>query len=168
MIIREIFRRAKQRLLPQQWLYLPNEGNWTLDTEGIFLDWENEEKDDAEVPLIAKEKNLRETLDQQTIENIVDWADRLAGNENDLARLEVFRYYFRFDAFPDKLGAPDPPPADEILRRLDLKFYDSLGPEQPGTKCRKEGCSRGAKKFSVFCKIHHFEQVKKRPCPFNH
>jgi hypothetical protein len=134
----------------------------------VFLDWEREEKDAEEIPLVAKQKNLHETLDAGTIEQIVDWADRLAGRADDSARLDVFRYYFEFDAFPEKLGAPPPPPADEITRRLDREFYDSLGVERTSTKCRHEGCDRGTTKFSVFCRIHHFEKVKKKPCPFRH
>jgi hypothetical protein len=168
MTLREIFRHAKSRILPKEWLYLPADAEWTLDTNGLFLDWECEEKDKDDIPLVAKRNNLRETLDDGTIEQIVDWADRLAGKEDDPARLDVFRYYFRFDAFPDRLGAPDPPPAHEIMRRLDLEFYDSLGSEHAGTKCRHEGCSRSTTKFSVFCRVHQFEQVKKKTCPFQH
>ena len=166
MTLREVFQHAKRRTLPKEWLYLPANTEWTLDTDGVFLDWESEAKDEDEIPLVAKRKNLRESLDDGTIEQVVDWADRLAGREDDSARLDVFRYYFRFDAFPDKLGAPDPPPADEIMRRLDRKFYDSLGTERPDAKCRHEGCSRGTTKFSIFCRVHQFEQVKKKPCPF--
>jgi len=168
LTLREVFQQAKRQILPKGWLYLPIGAEWTLDTDGALLNWKNEEEDADEIPLVAKRKKLRETLDDGTIEQIVDWADRLAGGENDSARLKVFRYYFRFDAFPDKLDAPDPPPANEIMRSLDLKFYDSLGNEQPNTKCRHEGCSRGTTKFSVFCRIHQFEQVKKKPCPFQH
>lgn len=168
MTLREIFHHAKRRTLPQECLYLPADTEWTLDTDGTFLNWESEEKDEDEIPLAAKRNNLREALDDGTIEQVVDWADRLAGRDDDAVRLEVFRYYFRFDAFPDKLGAPDPPPADEIMRRLDREFYDRLGAERADTKCRHEGCSRGTTKFSVFCRVHQFEQVKKKPCPFQH
>ncbi len=50
MTLREIFQRGKRRELPEQWLYLPAETQWTLDTEGTFFDWKNEEKDKDEVP----------------------------------------------------------------------------------------------------------------------
>lgn len=168
MILREIFQHAKRRTLAKGWLYLPADTEWTLDTDGTFLDWVSTEKDADEIPSAANRNNLREALDDGTIEQVVDWADRLAGREDDAARLDVFRYYFRFDTFPGELGSPDPPPADEITRRLDLKFYDSLGAERVDTKCRHEGCSRGTTKFSVFCRVHQFEQVKKKPCPFHH
>jgi hypothetical protein len=166
MTLREVFHHAKSRTLPKQWLYLPADTEWTLETDGVFLDGENEEKDVDGVPQVVKRLNLREGLDDATIEDVVDWADRLAGAENDFARLEVFRYYHKHDAFPDRLGAPDPPPADEVIRRLDREFYDSLGAEREDTTCRREGCGRGTTQFSVFCRTHQFEQVKKKPCPF--
>ncbi|MGD0814975.1 MAG: hypothetical protein ABSA83_15325 [Verrucomicrobiota bacterium] len=168
MKLREVFQHAKRRTLPKKWLYLPAEADWTLDTDGILLDWEKEEKDADEVPFVAKKRNLREALDGETIEDVIGWADRLAGREDNSARLEVFKYYLRFDAFPDRLGAPDPPPAAENLLRIDRQFYDSLGPESAGAKCRHEGCNRGTTKFSVFCRVHQFERVKKKPCPFHH
>jgi len=161
MILRQVFKRAKCHEIPGTWLCLPSGSPWTLDTEGVFIDSESE-------LARSEERGLVSTLDGDTIEQIVEWADRLAGTEDNSARLEVFRYYYRFDAFPDKLGAPDPPPAEEIRRRLDLQFYDSLGPETPGTRCKKEACSRGTAKFSVFCRSHHFESVEKKPCPFQH
>src|SRR4051812_48701357 len=113
MILREIFHLAKARKLPKQWLYLPADEEWTLNTEGTFVDPDSEANGSDGVPLVAKRQNLREGLDDDTIEQVVDWADRLAGVEDDLARLDVFKYYHKFDAFPDKLGAPDPPPFEE-------------------------------------------------------
>jgi len=162
MTLREVFKRAKIRDIPGAWLCLPAASPWTLDTEGVFIDCE------SELPQSADGLTLEETLDEGTIEQIVDWADRLAGTEDDSARLDVFCYYYRFDAFPDKLGAADPPPADEIIRRLDREYYDILGPENIDIKCRHKGCGRGTTKFSVFCRVHQFEQVKKKPCPFQH
>jgi hypothetical protein len=161
MTLREVFERAKRRDLPGVWLCLPS-SPWTLETDGVFVDCE------GPLPRSSNGEELEETLDDKTIEEVVDWADRLADNENDSARLEVFHYYHRFDAFPKKLGDPEPPPADQILHQIDLQFYDSLGPEAPQTKCRKDGCSRGTVKFSVFCRSHHFESVKRKPCPFQH
>jgi len=168
MTLREVFQHAKRRTLPKNWLYLPADAEWTLDTDGLFLDWENEEKDADEVPVVAMQRNLRETLDDGTIEQVVVWADRLAGREDESARLDVFRYYFRFDAFPDKLSAQDPPPAGEITLQLDRKFYDSLGIERTDSRCRHDECTRGTIEFSVFCRVHHFEQITKKPCPFQH
>ena len=133
-----------------------------METEGEFADCE------SPLPRSSHGEELVETLDGRTIEHIVDWADQLSGEENDSARLEVFCYYCRFDSVPKALGDPEPPPAEEIIRKLDLGFYNNLGPEAPGTKCRKEECNRGTIQFSVFCRSHHFENVKRRRCPFQH
>src|SRR5262245_28621011 len=101
MTLREVFHRAKSRTLPDQWLYLPSDAEWTLDSDATFLDWELEEKDPKEVRLVAKKRNLQATLNQHMIENVVVWADRLSGGEDDEARLEVFLYYHKFDGVPD-------------------------------------------------------------------
>lgn len=166
MTLREVFHQAKRGGLPEAYLYLPAGVEWTLETEGTLLEPGEEEEDADGLPLVAKRRNLCEALDTETIQQAVDWADQLAGREDDAARLEIFRYYFRFDSFPDRLGAPDPPPLDEIQRKRDREFYEALGPERADTKCRHEGCERGATRFSVFCRVHQFEQVRKRPCPF--
>jgi hypothetical protein len=56
---------------------------------------------------------------------------------------------------------------DKRQRAADRKFYDGLGPERPEEPCRAEGCRRGAIHYSVFCRSHHFEEMYKRPCPFD-
>lgn len=161
MTLREVFRRAKRKDLPGPWLCLPLPWtSWTLETEGVFADCE------SPLPRSPNGEDLEETLDDKTIEQLVDWADRLAGNESDAARLEVFIYYYRFDAAPKRLGQEDPPPAEQIVHELDLQFYNSLGAESSERKCKKEGCPRGTLRFSVFCRRHHFESLKKKPCPF--
>jgi hypothetical protein len=38
---------------------------------------------------------------------------------------------------------------------------------QPGIGYRRDGCARGAVPFSVLCRPHHFESIKKRPSPFH-
>jgi hypothetical protein len=58
--------------------------------------------------------------------------------------------------------------AERITLSLDRQFYDSLGPERPNTICRHEGCARGMIQFSVFCRPHHFESLRKTKCPFSH
>ena len=46
------------------------------------------------------------------------------------------------------------------------RFYDALGPEIAEASCRHAGCPRGTLRNSVFCRIHHFEMIYHRPCPF--
>lgn len=49
---------------------------------------------------------------------------------------------------------------------MDREFYDSLGEKQPGTRCRREGCEKGVVRFSACCRVHHFENLKGKVCPF--
>lgn len=166
MKLKEVFKLASNGKIPNEFLYLPADEKWSLDTVGTFIEWTDEDLDSGDdLPLEAKKENLQEALDGQTIQSIVEWADRLSG-KNDDARLEVFFYYYDYDAFPEKLGGPPPPPADEILTQLDQEFYDQLGEERVDKPCKTEGCSRGSVQYSVFCRIHHFESIKKKPCPF--
>lgn len=59
---------------------------------------------------------------------------------------------------------------DEELRvwqlREDRAFFEVLGDERPEVPCRQAGCERGAVRQSVLCRVHHFESVKGRTCPF--
>lgn len=55
----------------------------------------------------------------------------------------------------------------EWQRSIDREFYDVLGAERSDVRCHEPGCKRGAISLSVLCRPHHFEMVKKRPCPFD-
>jgi len=93
-----------------------------------------------------------------------------------LPRFAVGTAFASFDRgeYPEGLAAElmmsavDPPPVEDKQRRLDRKFYDSLGPEDSSRPCRREGCQRGAILNSVVCKRHHFEMIERRDCPFDH
>ncbi|MFC0019543.1 hypothetical protein ACFFQ7_17600 [Roseibacillus persicicus] len=56
----------------------------------------------------------------------------------------------------------------EFTLKMNRDFYDSLGPEDDAKCCRDSDCSRGTVKFSVFCRTHHFESLRKESCPFDH
>jgi len=163
-----ITRVRANRIDDEDWLYISGPAaELSLKTDGDlgcpeFRDGSNEEIE----PKGFAERGLRSTIDIDTLKHCIEWADRLSGSKNDHAALDIIRYYIRFDAWPETLNAPDPPPIDEILRRLDREFSDKLGPENPTQKCRREGCERGVVKFSVLCRRHHFENMRKRPYPF--
>lgn len=73
-------------------------------------------------------------------------------------------------------GAYPPTPAEEVERRAkdraqqqlaeDREFFDSLGAERADVRCRHDRCARGAVAQSIFCRVHHFEHIRRRPCPF--
>ncbi len=48
----------------------------------------------------------------------------------------------------------------------DRAFFDGLGDERSEPPCAAPGCGHGAISLSVFCRIHHFEMVKHKACPF--
>ena len=55
----------------------------------------------------------------------------------------------------------------EITLKMHRDFYETLGPEDTKNPCRHPGCTRGSVKYSVLCRPHHFESIRKTPCPFN-
>lgn len=75
-----------------------------------------------------------------------------------------------------KTGTRPPPTREEADRRdrdraawqlqQDREFFDSLGEESCDRECKREGCTRGPVRFSSLCRIHHFEMIQNRPCPF--
>lgn len=74
--------------------------------------------------------------------------------------------YGRPPADPVKLAAIAAKVA-ESQRQQDREFYSILGEENPNERCRTEGCSRGRISVSWLCKIHHFESIKGRKCPYS-
>jgi hypothetical protein len=160
---------AGARELPQGWLYLPNVGSPCASTPSFFLRSEEMPEDLDDVPASAVAAGFpREGLDTHSIENTFKAAQQFDRDPSDALLVESFVYYWRFDAYLPKPNAPDPPPPDVSRLIQERKFYDSLGPERLNTKCRAPDCSRGTVKFSVHCRVHHFEQIWNRACPFRH
>ena len=152
------------------WLFLPKSRDWTARTSGLVL--ETDDIDPAELdpngePKIVVESGLVEALDIDTINGIVEVARRLQNPPSIEVLLEAFIYYFKHDAYLPRINAPAPPPWEEVLLKMDREFYGILGEERSNTKCKRPGCTRGAITLSVFCRKHHFENVKGRPCPFD-
>ena len=160
-----ILRRALDGQLSGGWVYLPETTKWQPNTECLFLGDGETDCDDEEL----KEKTEGfpvEGLDSGTIESVARGVLPFDRSPSDDLLLEAFVYYHRFDAFLPAPGAPDPPPWTETKRRLDKEFYDALGDERSDVRCKESGCERGAIRFSTLCRRHHFENVKREPCPF--
>jgi len=151
------------------WLYISGDAeDLMLDTEADLGCPEFDEDADEEIhPPGFDARGLWCTIDKQTVDACLQWADRLAGHADDRAAAAVIRYYIRFDAWPEALDSPDPPPAIEIKGRIDRAFCDALGEEDVTRQCRHEGCYRGAVRLSVLCRRHHFEDICGRPYPFD-
>ena len=61
---------------------------------------------------------------------------------------------------------PPPPLSEEEHRKLeDDNFWDSLGEEIGPEMCKHEECARKRIQYSVMCRQHHFEMVKRRAVP---
>lgn len=77
---------------------------------------------------------------------------------------------------PWQAGSRPSVPPEEAERRQcataqwqldeDRRFYDSLGPEEGSSACRRDGCTRRSISNSVLCRVHHFQSIRGRPCPF--
>jgi hypothetical protein len=161
--MRFALRAAAAGKLEQGWLYLPSSKNPTLDTPCLLVAAGPD--DDSEA--IALECGFSQGgLDSATIEDTAKCACLFRNPPTDELLLESFVYYWRFDAWLSFPGAPDPPPWEETRKRLDREFFEALGEERRGEPCRSEGCARGAIHQSVFCRVHHYEMIKKEPCPF--
>jgi len=150
------------------WLFITGDAvtlGPTSEVEFGSIDFD-EDSDREILPDGFEQRGLYSTIDLQTVEGCIVWADRLAGRADDLTAADSIRYYIRFDAFPQRIGAPDPPPWEETQARLDREFYDRLGTEDTSRPCHHEGCTRGSVRFSVLCRPHHFESIQHRPSPF--
>ncbi len=137
----------------------------TLDTPCVPVD-----DDDLDVEGVSRTAAARgfrfEGLDAPAIEDVVRWVRQFRDPPDDDLMLESFVWYLRHDAFLPRPGAPPPPPPDVAMHRLDREFYDSLGAERVGTRCIEPGCSRGAVTHGALCRVHQFEMVRRRSCPF--
>lgn len=146
------------------WLFLPaNWRKWDANTLAYIVDDEHMSQTEDEPTL----RGYEGVAEPAALEDILRGASRLLNVRSFAGWLEALVYYYRFDGFLPRIGAPDPPTGPAALLAVDRDFYDSLGDERSDVPCRTVGCSRGAVQLSVLCKVHHFEQVRRRPCPFN-
>lgn len=152
--------------LPDGWLHLPHR-NLAETTVCLFIPSDDAEEDEDATAAKAAELGFPiEGLDNQTMQDLARGALLLDPDASDALLVRAFLYYHRFDAFLPSIDAPDPPAPEQALLKMDRDFYDSLGPESQDMRCRREGCTRGTVYLSAFCRKHHFENVRKRPCPF--
>ncbi|MBB3210737.1 hypothetical protein FHS27_006585 [Rhodopirellula rubra] len=150
------------------WLYVAGDfADLSLSTDAdLGSPSYDEDTDEESHPPEFTKRGLCITIDRQTADQCIAWADRLAEAQDNAAAADIIRYYIRFDAWPETLGAPDPPPTEEVFLRMDREFCDMLGDERKDVACKRDGCDRGAVPMSVLCRRHHFENVKGRPYPF--
>lgn len=152
---------ATNSRLEDSWIYFRDAPDVALDSECLVIsDYEEPGKFAASLGFPM------EGLDAPTIEDCMSWAKSQSPKPSPALQLYAFRYYWRFDAFPIAAWAPDPPPAAEVRATLALEFYRSLGSERQQVRCRHVGCASGAITHSVLCRAHHYEMIRREPCPF--
>ncbi|HYC59570.1 MAG TPA: hypothetical protein VEK79_08385 [Thermoanaerobaculia bacterium] len=171
IVLRDLLRSALREELPEGWFYLPPKSSkLDLATPVLLItDADDPQDDENGIPRAASGRGFpREGLDTPTLVSIALGTTQFASPPSDDLLLEAFLYYHQFDAFLPRPGAPDPPPRAAIEQDLDRKFYDSLGPERADVPCRGPACTRGAVAYSVLCRPHHFESIKRKVSPFKH
>jgi hypothetical protein len=144
LTMRAALRAAAAGKLEDGWLYLPSAKKPELDTLCLLVT-----ADDGDSEAVANALGFpHEGLDTPTIEDTAHAARQFNEAPTDELLLESFVYYWRFDAWLPKPGAPTPPPWEETKLRLDREFFDGLGVERPDVACKAEGCTRGAVQYS--------------------
>ena len=80
-------------------LFLPEDEVWEKDTKGMFLDPDDVEDDEDDVPREAKENHLVYTLGIQTIQLIVRNLEQQKHDISEDDLIEAFLYYYENDAY---------------------------------------------------------------------
>jgi hypothetical protein len=164
-----VLQSAVRNRLERGWIYFADEDALQLDTPCLFipdaLDLSEFGEDATEI-VAAREGFPVCGLDSVTMLMLVEGLRNSGIGISDKSLLQSFVYYLKRDAFLPHLDPAPPLPREEIGRRLDREFFDALGPERAGTACKIVTCARGRISQSVFCRVHHFESVKRKPCPF--
>lgn len=166
--LRVFLRRALTNDLAPGWLYLAEFPPASLDEICLlYADDLDEEEDDSDIPAVAISAGFpQEGLSQQDLASVTKWVRQFEDPPSDDLLFESYVYYLRFDAFLPEPGAKDPLPEAEARVLREREFYDALGAETSEEKSREPGCVSRALRFGVLCRAHHFENVTKRPCPF--
>ena len=156
-------RSALKRQLEDGWLYLPDVETPTADTECLLVvntDVVTEGFSAPDFPV--------EGLDTSLLEDVSSCAASFENPPSQSLLVESFIYYWRYDAWLPFPGAPEPKLSNGDDLTVDKIFYDFLGEEDLTAKCKSENCPRGRVSCSIFCRVHHFEMIKKKPCVFSH
>ena len=94
---------------PDQWLFMPADEPWSLDSPCIPLDTHDLD-DDEELPPLAKQLNLQCALLVSDLRGIRHNATAQLGSVTDEQLFGAFMYYYDNDAYKDFGHLYDPPP----------------------------------------------------------
>lgn len=131
---------------------------WLATDAGYALEWNGDGRLVFEAPGLDRSRHLLGVSKDRVIEL---WSALAQG---EFTRVEG-------EPWNDGNGFVLTPEREAEMRRRAVEwqreFYDALGAERGDVRCRRESCSRGAVAHSVFCRVHHFESMHGRPCPFD-
>jgi hypothetical protein len=132
---------------------------WLATDDGYALEWNGDGRLVFEAPDIDRSRHLVGVDKERAIEL---WCALAHG---DVARVQG-------EPWREGTGFTVDPERQAEMQRAQLEsqreFYESLGEERSDVRCRRESCGRGAVANSVLCRVHHFESIQGRPCPFDH
>ena len=135
---------------PDTWL--THESGWTLSVyeSGLVL-FANADGAASHMNSVSRERALEL------------WLILANGRIDELAALQWKGGYPPRD--PDAI-AQAKADGEALQLKSDQAFYERLGPESSDEICGAQQCDRHRIAYSVYCRRHHFESVRKRPCPF--
>lgn len=143
---------TKDREHPDAWMTHDSGWTLTLHEQGLII-WGNPDE--------GREDRHIVTIDPNLIEELL-----LLLSAGKISQIEEY---------PWKPGRGIRPPTEAEIQEMeeammadDREWYDKLGPEDAVQRCATSGCQRGTLKRSVMCRVHHFEMIRNKPCPFHH
>lgn len=100
--LRYILKNANE--LPwNEYLFLPKDKNWSLDSVCSLIDWDELNEDeldtDGDTPKFAIDNNLIDVFNMATIQDIVTNAMQQTSSCTDSDLFKAFMYYYKHDAF---------------------------------------------------------------------
>lgn len=152
----DVMRRFLEALDPQD---EEHGAAWVSDEHGNSLEYE------VGGNLAFSQSTCVRHLPKVSLDRVVELWQKLAAGRLDELEREPWQPGARPPLSPEAREARNRMLAEAQLAS-DRRFYEALGSERAANPCRADGCVRGSVAFSVFCRQHHFENVMKRPCPF--
>lgn len=151
--IREMISQmtVKDREHPDAWMTHDSGWTLTLHEQGLII-WSNYDEDVDDRHIVTRDTEVAERL-------------LVLLREGKISDIETM---------PWQPGRGIQPPtteelkeAEDAMMRYHREWYGKLGAENSAKRCATLGCQRGSLQRSVMCRVHHFEMIRKIPCPFS-
>lgn len=110
--IRQVLRDAAHNRLEEAWIYLKDEAELGLESPCLVLP--ESAGEGAPMVYAGAWSFPLEGLSTELIGKCIAWARRYETMPSDRLLLYAFRYYWRFEKFPEQAWAPYPPADEEV------------------------------------------------------